>query len=382
MTLCVRYGDVMNGTRQPFRSGSAEEVAYMRDLQKKITIEQVFQWTPPEAKIMEKCMFRKPMRYFIHDWNTSMCYEHFIIRKFYIQEAICYQFTINHTHDFTTNRYHYQNLAHPLSYPGVFYGVFLNATLLIGADVCKVCISSKDDSPLNSVPYAPYFNRRLKERDKYNMVGAAFHRTSLHSLPPPYKTRCRTYEEFHNDKRRCFNDCLKYHGIKELGKVPFSVVVSESRNLRHICSEDLENETIVSEIHRVERFCSSECKEPGCIKKFFKTVLQIEERGEHSEVFTILVQTPRSPFIRITHIPKLDLTEYLVYISSCFGTWFGLSIISLNPAKLQSHWLKRRAQKNAVARHTCPPHCRKMMQEYLKEVQLLKQMVNTSKAEK
>ena len=39
--------------------------------------------------------------------------------------------------------------------------------------------------------------------------------------------------------------------------------------------------------------------------------------------------------------PKITLTEYLIYVFSSFGIWFGLSIYSMNPLRLLSMKVRR-----------------------------------------
>lgn len=43
--------------------------------------------------------------------------------------------------------------------------------------------------------------------------------------------------------------------------------------------------------------------------------------------------TPSTPDTIISAIPSFPLTEYLIYIMSCVGSWYGLSVIGLNPAR-------------------------------------------------
>src|SRR5688572_27676241 len=60
-----------------------------------------------------------------------------------------------------------------------------------------------------------------------------------------------------------------------------------------------------------------------------------------------IINLPREPAMTINHLPELRLVEFLVYIFSCFGTWFGLSILHLNPLKLVKTVKKRLGVKVA-----------------------------------
>src|SRR5438270_6934839 len=46
---------------------------------------------------------------------------------------------------------------------------------------------------------------------------------------------------------------------------------------------------------------------------------------------SFIINIPRDPFITINYKPQILLMEFLVYVLSCFGTWFGISVFKLNP---------------------------------------------------
>ena len=57
----------------------------------------------------------------------------------------------------------------------------------------------------------------------------------------------------------------------------------------------------------------------------------------------VTLTADQAPERRIVSIPRLEPAEFVVYICSCFGIWFGLSVVRLNPSRFAySVWVKRR----------------------------------------
>lgn len=81
---------------------------------------------------------------------------------------------------------------------------------------------------------------------------------------------------------------------------------------------------------------------------------------------SFIVAVPREPSYKINFQIKLTVTEFIIYVLSCFGTWFGLSVVSLNPFALD--WFKNKEkeekpisarketnEKGQLARQRSPP---------------------------
>ena len=55
----------------------------------------------------------------------------------------------------------------------------------------------------------------------------------------------------------------------------------------------------------------------------------------------IQVMIPEEPWINVVYKPIMTSTEYVTYVLSCFGTWFGLSALTLNPFSIGSKLLRQ-----------------------------------------
>ena len=82
---------------------------------------------------------------------------------------------------------------------------------------------------------------------------------------------------------------------------------------------------------------------PDCQTTFTMTELSASTM---SEWHFIEVKIPR-PFTEIHFVPTMAPVEFLTYLLSCFGTWFGVSVIGLYPNWLLRWILKRSANDEA-----------------------------------
>ena len=371
VSLCVRYVDVLKGNYNISSTNTSyEEDEKIRKIQTKITIREIFDNTPEASELSEKCLLRLPQDYRLYTFNASECNKRFSVTKFYTQEYICYRWAFilknvedrfRYFDDFTLKNetyFEYQNLAFTLSYPGLIYGIMMNYSSVYGADLCKVVLNNADSLPVNSIGYAPTFNRGVKLAPKYNLINVGYSITQLRRLPPPYNTDCRDYFDTQGEKKPCIDACLLKETLRVFDKVPFSFIKSNPENKKHISVDDLRNGTFSNLLTQMEMNCSSQCSQEQCLREFYSTTLFKEESGEF-EYFQIMVSAPKSPIIKVITKPSWSIEEFLIYISTIFGIWFGVSVVSLNPLKLKK-WLKKQNNKISVQRvkrglkHDCP----------------------------
>jgi hypothetical protein len=68
-----------------------------------------------------------------------------------------------------------------------------------------------------------------------------------------------------------------------------------------------------------------------------------------SPYLTFRLSTPTAPTTIITAKVKLSFTEFLIYLTSSFGTWFGVSVMKMNP--LGFRFVQRFLQKSSDKRN-------------------------------
>lgn len=140
--------------------------------------------------------------------------------------------------------------------------------------------------------------------------------------------------------------------MAHLNLVHFSSIVLEEYDTRHVTTEDMKNETISRKLLQIEKECKKRCPRRACHAHYTITKLIVN----HLEDFHgINVELPQDPFISVKHRPSLLFAEFLVYIMSCFGTWFGLSVYALNPlliARKRHTGTKRKLRERNVSRNS------------------------------
>jgi hypothetical protein len=392
VSLCVRYVDVFAGEYNISTTGSSDtatdaEALNIRTVQDRVTLKEIFSETPDENQLMSNCLMRKPRDYKLFRLNGSECYERFKINNFFTQEYICYRFTLLHNNQhsgfteydpFTLRNetyYSYQNLAFPPSYPSMFYGIMINKSMVEGADMCKVVVNNADSLPVNAIAYAPSFFRRVNKTSKYNFISAGYTITQVRKLPPPYNTRCRSYSKFGYEKKGCLNSCLKNKTLKEFNKIPFNIIEEEELDLKHMSVFDLDNETIAESLDQFEKECEDLCSQQQCLREYYSTSLLKEENGE-SNFFSINVYSPMKPIISVQTKAVFSIEDFLIYVATIFGIWFGVSIFSLNPSKMKK-WINKRnmASHRRTLDHSCLcDSCQMEFDPLLQQLSIVKNM--------
>jgi hypothetical protein len=209
----------------------------------------------------------------------------------------------------------------------------LNMTKISSADACKVVVHEQDTPPHGLLGYAPVFARRADE-NAYNLIKIDYTITEIDLLPPPFETNCRSYNESDNLRSLCIDECLNMRYVKNFHKVPFTTLQMEPVPLKHINNNDVINSTFAKLMDRVDHICDRSCSQPACETEHYSTYLQKEEESE-LDFFAILLQAPTLPNINVTSGQKVQLSDFMIYVTSCIGTWFGASALTFSPLKLR-----------------------------------------------
>ena len=147
----------------------------------------------------------------------------------------------------------------------------------------------------------------------------------IRKLPPPFDTDCL----MGHDIQTCYESCLEEKFLK-INRVPWSAFIRSPTNLTMLTPIDLDSKTKGLFVRLSMQECNATCRSRNeCISEF--TITTIHETVEGSLYVASMV--PNAPHIGLDSLPFIVLVDYLVQVGSCFSTWFGISIISLNPSK-------------------------------------------------
>ena len=357
VAFCVRYLDIIDvqGLKRDFgvnvkRTNKYEEISQEMG---KLTVKQILDYTPSINESMKECVIRDEYGFKMIYPSVKVCRESFDVFKYYMQEFVCYQYQFKQ--NIINSRFNFKRTADSLNDKSVIYKIqFTNSFNPSHLYTIIVFSVAEDDYPFPAASrnWAPVSDR-LEDFEKIviknNKFTASYELNKFDKLPPPYDTACNT-ENTHN---QCYSTCLMKKLTEKLKKVPFSEIISDPIDLKHVHELDLVNDETKAFLNNSEFFCNKLCKNADCNFDFSVTHIKEEHdfwrRGSiYSPNIIIHVKVPDFPTMKVKHRPKLLLTEFLIYLLNCIGLYLGISILSLNPFRL---WMKKMGRRTVTRNH-------------------------------
>lgn len=189
--------------------------------------------------------------------------------------------------------------------------------------------------PANTLPYGSQMSSVTivtEENSHKFYIEYKLFETKL--LPPPYITSCRDYQSIgFKSQKHALETCRNKLSLNALGCGFYSDVMDAESDSKlsigdyYIRYEDPERRKIINEIYDN---CSTLYAAPDCRLEYFVPRIQKVARID-SESTIIYLSMPTEPDIINTCQPKLPLFEYLIYIGSILGTWFGFNVLTSSP---------------------------------------------------
>lgn len=245
----------------------------------------------------------------------------------------------------------YRSIAYALDRPGVMYSVTFDSSDLVKVKFLKAVIVPSTMSPVQSIQLTTVSDRNydpLTKKANYSFFQSTYSVLQICKLPDPYDTGCLDYKAKlgYESQSECRRDCNTNRTLSAFSKVPFSVASDDSLDpsIHHVTNDDLEdNQNMNQKLISIESECKDLCKKPDCNDQFSLTKTDKEEsKNASSLAITFEVSVPRKPDFSIKHRERITWNEFLVYVLSCFGIWFGLSVLSVNPFNLIEEKNERR----------------------------------------
>lgn len=278
--------------------------------------------------------------------------------------------------------------------PGMLYSIEIQNTFLKRVRYLKSVIHESNRNPIESLSIRTNVKRRFDDEDlgegedemkNYYRFQLTYNTLEIIRLPSPYDTFCMNYKQQVSmfSAIECRNSCLLNRTLERIQKIPFSITIWNATELylsyiesgeftpeidwsidyyaerldyysslmkfQHLSNLDIARVDISDQMVTIEDECDRQCYRPDCNETLTMTTVHYDypEMKESNDniPLTFEVMVPTKPSVRIIHGVKMSWTEYLVSVLSCFGIWFGLSILSVNPFKLTFHFASR-AVKN------------------------------------
>ena len=105
-----------------------------------------------------------------------------------------------------------------------------------------------------------------------------------------------------------------------------SILFPSDGELYPIASSRHTNASINDLLVKTDADCKRRCVFFPCSIDFTRTALIVKTRGNK---YSVALMTPNQPHTRLTSLPSMSFIDFFSLLSSCVGTWFGVSFLSL-----------------------------------------------------
>ena len=176
----------------------------------------------------------------------------------------------------------------------------------------------------NDIPSAYEWNAIQLEKGFRSAV--EFTVNSYQLLETPYPTNCLDYNKTEYLSRKdCIRKCKINRSVHNCGVISYEMdVYRDEPNVRFAETEDELN--CVKNLS-LKKKCPQICPKTDCFKLHYIQKL-VSKLNVDSNYSLIKLAFSTDPQIAHHHKPKLETIEFLCYLATIMGLWFGFSIIS------------------------------------------------------
>ena len=320
-----------------------------------ITISEILEMSP--ETVMDKCLFRDSTGNEVREFvPANECNSFFETKKYVSQQYTCYQLIPKEKTTMT-----FRSIESSLRYERVIYSIYFTGLL---ASFRKIRFTLTGSGfPFVSRSYSPSFYKTSVERISAHLFCQNFTITTLGYPYDPFT--CEKYEMEHFN---CIDTCLMNRTYNYFGRVPFTLFYDKPLNKKLLSVPMIQNRTASLALNRIYDTCKKSCPTFPCQYDFCITmghanIARNEEPEKRIIGSAIRVESPGQPNAFINYIPKLPLLDFIIYVMSSLGTWFGLVIISCNPvgfikqmitstsSVVERRLIQRNRPKNIIIHH-------------------------------
>lgn len=337
LSSCWRISTIFNQTKleqstnETFYEWKEDGFSYIDKETKNIhelSVSDLFDYTPDVDTIFDPekigCTLRISGKFIVRHSFSPHCYNISEIEKYIQKHYLCYKITsINPTAELEAYEY-----AVSPSYVGMIYKVNLNTEIFQNSNVFSAFVhkhnsSNYYDSLFAQEHYRPPMKRTENPTAHVN-IRVSYQEVSIQRLRPPYDTKCRDYNHFHSNteyKLHLLNDQTAHR----FRRVTTFMQLKEHSNYSMISPEQFRNETFLKEFNQLIEDQKNKFGNPAC--DF--TLLISSSAYSEGKLLSISVYWPMDPSIVIAYEPEQETNEFLIYVCSVVGIWYGLSMMSI-----------------------------------------------------
>lgn len=335
---CFRYVDILDrrdhvklNISPPGNSNSGSHNYH--DLAQ-LTVKQIFDLTPRPDDFLSGCRFRDQSVSQMTNMMKDKCVKIFRVDKAVSGANVCFIVKPQEERIYDPDR-----VASSLTHSLFVYQLKLNVTFNVVDIITLTYFTSHKRIPYLSRNYASRFalGSGIPGSSKHNVVFAYSISHHFKYLTPPFDTLCDDRESSHT----CFQDCIHSKLVTTIGRLPYTEVITEPIDLKILHYEDMKNnKTILTAVNAADVSCRMSCSRPPCSVDVSFTSTQSHALYTENSLLLIAF-VPSSPNLHVTSVPLTGFIDLVLYLSNCFGIWFGFSIMSFHPSKWTCFWRRK-----------------------------------------
>ena len=339
--FCARYAEVLNRANyreyKGLRPVPPIELVDLIDEMSNLTIRGIFKLTPSINEVISRCVIRTNIFEIPEVHLSESCNRLINVSKSVNGEHICYAFQINGQQEYSMSA-----VAASMNYISHVYEIELSDKLSSVMAVNFIMRTVNVVSPGAIYPlHSKIFAARLENLKtiKYSKIFLYPETTKIHRLPPPFDTHCSNGVQ----SQWCYEQCLVTN-FKKINRVPWSSFIDEQVDLVMLTIRDFKNKSI-SHFTKVSfQKCFKMCRrKTDCESEFTKTTA-VEAFSAMHNLTRVAAMVPSEGAVDITSVQLMPFIDFMVQVGSCFGTWFGLSVFSMNPLQVNWNGILKREQ--------------------------------------
>ena len=136
---------------------------------------------------------------------------------------------------------------------------------------------------------------------------------------------------------QCRDSCIEQKTLAKYGRLPFTSFfdVSPDQSRHKLVSDKmLQNLTVAKEGNEWYKECQSQCPTFPCSYSYCLTNGLAGAQSTFNSLSNLRVESSTYPTTFMTSYPQVTLLDFIIYVLSSLGTWFGFVIISCDPSNL------------------------------------------------
>ena len=290
-----------------------------------MSVEEIFKYTPKNDTILDLSSVRYPNHSIIHPISMTHNVSNIKIRvqRYIFGEKMCYMMSVQNNSDNATL---YEQSLSP-NFPGLIARYKFNNTFRT-PDCYSTAIHSALSNKLFDIVFSP--EKYFEHLNESTAIEVFFYPVKSTTLPPPYTTMCKNIQKFNSatemllDKLRSeiFETFNRVHTMSplyedELNRNQAKYPIVTTSMIRRLIPKN--NTSYSDKVNKIEHSSNV------CELQYHVT----RSTAHRSADPIVSIYWPQDPRIESTAKPEWTLLDYIVYVCSSVGIWFGLSAFTI-----------------------------------------------------